>query len=318
MKSLYFDGRKLSERKTRKPAASGDEALIEVTLAGICSTDLEILKGYMGFRGIPGHEFVGRVVSAPSGRLIGKRVTGEINIPCGKCSLCRGGLGKHCGKRKVLGISGKNGAFAEYITLPAANLHTVPEGVSDEAAAFTELLAAACEIPERALIERKSRAAVLGDGRLAAMAAQVMRQRTADLRVFGLHKRKMETIASLGIETVDFSEEARFSGYFDVVAECTGSPAGIDAASRMTRPRGTVVLKSTFHGRGAWNPTQAVVDEITVTGSRCGPFEKAIELLENGSVETEPFLTAVYPFERWEAAFRRAAGRDSFKVLIRF
>ncbi len=314
MRALYFKDGRIGERKTGKPRPARGEALVKVLYAGICSTDLEILEGYMNFSGIPGHEFSG-IVETPR-RLAGRRVTGEINVGCGRCDLCRGGLAKHRPDRTVLGISGRDGAFAEYLTLPVANLHTIPDGVSDMEAAFTEPLAAACEIPERVEIGTSSRVAVLGDGRLAAMVAQVIGLRTKALTVMGIDRGKMSVFADLGFETVDLAEAPSMKRAFDIVVECTGSAGGLPEAARLVRPRGTIVLKSTFHAPLEWNPSSIAVDEITITGSRCGPFETALDLLEKGLVKTAPFLTAVYPFDRWETALRRARERDAFKILL--
>ena len=317
MKALLFDGKRIRLADVPRPRRRGGEALIRVRLAGVCSTDLEIIQGYMAFRGIPGHEFVGTVVSAPVRRLVGERVVGEINVPCGTCPACAAGLGKHCASRSVLGISGRNGAFAEYLTLPVENLHVVPGNLSDEEAAFTELLAAACEITERVRFRATDRVLVLGDGRLAAMVAQVLSTKTTHLAVLGLNRRKLAVLRSLGIPTMAAGRARTLPRVYDFVIECTGSPAGLPLATRLVRPRGTIVLKSTTHEELEWNPSPLVVDEITVMGSRCGPFERALELLRRGRVQVSPFLSAVYPIERWETAFRRARRRDTFKVLIR-
>ncbi len=317
MKALVFDGKKLALSTVPAPRPRAGEALVKVRLAGICSTDLEIVRGYMSFRGVPGHEFVGTVVSAPAKRLVGKRVVGEINVPCGRCATCRAGLGKHCASRGVLGISGRNGAFAEHLALPVENLHVVPAGLSDEEAAFTELVAAACEIPERMEIRRNERILVLGDGRLAAMAAQVLAPRTNDLAVLGRSARKLSILRGLGIRTYGPRAPKSLLRSQDLVIECTGSPLGLPLAARLVKPRGRIVLKSTFHGNLEWNPAPLVVDEITVVGSRCGPFAPALSLLAGGAVRVLPFLSAVYPLERWETAFRAARRPGSFKVLMR-
>lgn len=314
MIALHFDNGQLVEKETGKPDIRRGEALVKIRYAGICSTDLEILKGYMDFSGIPGHEFVGTVEMPRS--LAGKRVTGEINISCGRCRLCRRGLGKHCSERTVLGISGRSGAFAGYITLPMSNLHVVPDSVSDEEAVFTELLAAACEIPERIYISRSCRVAVLGDGRLAAMAAQVLRLKTKELTVLGVEPEKMRVIESLGISTSHAAVIPSMKGTFDVVVECTGSRMGLPDAIDLVRPHGTIVLKSTFRAPLKWNPSRIAVDEITIVGSRCGPFETALSLLQKKKVVTAPFLTAVYPLKKWKTAFRRARQKSSFKILL--
>lgn len=319
MKALVFDGEKLALAVVPAPRLRAGEALVKVRLAGICSTDLEILRGYQSFRGIPGHEFVGTVVSsgAPARRLVGKRVVGEINVPCGACATCKAGLGRHCDAREVLGIGGRNGAFAEYLALPAKNLHLVPAALSDEEAAFTELVAAACEIPEQIEIRRKDRALVLGDGRLAAMVAQALSPRTTLLSVLGRNSRKLSVLRKLGIRTHGPRAAKTLLRSQDLVIECTGSPLGLPLAARLVKPRGTIVLKSTFHENLEWNPAPIVVDEVTIVGSRCGPFEPALSLLEKGTVKVLPFLSAVHPLERWETAFRAARRADAFKVLLR-
>jgi threonine dehydrogenase-like Zn-dependent dehydrogenase len=317
MKALRFDGRTIELADLPRPRPRPGEALVRVRLAGICSTDLEILRGYLSFRGVPGHEFVGTVVSSPLKRLAGARVTGEINVPCGTCELCAAGLGKHCASRSVLGISGRAGAFAEYLALPVGNLHVVPRALSDEEAAFTELVAAACEITERVAIGRADRVLVLGDGRLAAMAAQVVAARTPRVAVLGLNRAKLAAIARLGVETLDGARSAGPGRPYDVVIECTGSPSGLPLAASLVRPRGTIVLKSTYEAELRWNPSSIAVDEITIVGSRCGPFPRALELMRTGKVKVLPFLSAVYPLARWRGALRAARRAGSFKVLIR-
>lgn len=314
MKSIYYKNGKLSWRGIEKPSPKRGEALVRVRYAGICSTDLEILKGYMDFTGVPGHEFVG-TIETPR-KLAGRRVTGEINVSCGRCALCRRGLGKHCSARTVLGIYGRNGAFAEYLTLPMSNLHVVPDSVSDEEAVFTELLAAACEIPERVYIGPSSSVAVLGDGRLASMAAQVLRLKTKKVTVFGASPDKLGLFRELGFATKTGTEDHGAGAGFDVVVECTGSRSGLPTAVGLVRPQGTVVLKSTFNETVEWNPTEVAVCEISIVGSRCGPFEKALALLKKKQVETAPFITAVYRFTDWEDAIERAKRPESFKVLL--
>jgi threonine dehydrogenase-like Zn-dependent dehydrogenase len=314
MRALYFQDGQITEKDLEAPSPRRGEALVRVKYAGICATDLEIFKGYMDFTGIPGHEFVGTVEMPRS--LSGKRVTGEINISCGKCALCRRGLGKHCMDRTVLGISGRDGSFAEYLTLPMANIHPLPEEISDEEGAFTELLAAACEIPERVYVSRSTRVAVLGDGRLSAMVAQVLGMKTGTLTLFGVDNDKMRVFREIGVTTAHTAAIPSRKGEFDVVVECTGSRMGLPDAVSLVRPRGTVVLKSTFNSPMKWNPSRVAVDEITIVGSRCGPFESALDLLRKKRIETQPFLTAIYPFEKWETALRRARRRDAFKVLL--
>jgi threonine dehydrogenase-like Zn-dependent dehydrogenase len=317
MKAVYFNGSTAELVDSRKPRSKQGEALIRVNLAGICATDLSILQGYMDFSGILGHEFVGTVVSSERDELIGKRVTGEIFVPCRKCATCRSGNEKHCPKRTVIGIEGRDGAFAEFLTLPNDNLHLIPDGMSDEEAVFTELVAAACEIPVRVKFEKDSRVVVLGDGRLAAMAAQVVSLESDNVLVLGLNKKKLEVIKSIGIETDETTRRSELAGTFDIAVDCTGKPTGLPLAAELLRAQGTIVLKSTYHGSLAWNPAPIVVNELVLVGSRCGPFERAIELIATGKVQVKPFLTAVYELGDWENALRRARRSGSFKVALK-
>ncbi len=317
MKAIYFDGKLAAPISARKPRQKKGEALIRIDLAGICATDLEILLGYMEFRGILGHEFVGTVESSEEQRLIGKRVVGEIFVPCRECSHCKQGLQKHCPHRSVIGISGRDGAFAEYLTLPNENLHTIPDGLSDEEAIFVELLAAACEIPERVSFHEKTRVVVLGDGRLAAMAAQVVALHSRDTIVLGLNMKKLRALEEVGLRTEIVENKNNLGKDFDIVVDCTGKPTGLPLAVELLKPQGTVVLKSTFHGALDWNPAPIVINEITVVGSRCGPFEKALSMLVEKKVKTKPFVTAVYDIGEFDRAVQRARHADSFKVLIR-
>ena len=317
MKAIYFDGKMAAPISARKPRQKKGEALIRIDLAGICATDLEILLGYMEFRGILGHEFVGTVESSEERRLIGKRVVGEIFVPCRVCPKCKDGLQKHCPTRTVIGISGRDGAFAEYLTLPNENLHTIPKGLSDEEAIFVELLAAACEIPQRVSFDGKSRVVVLGDGRLAAMAAQVVALHSKDPIVLGLNMKKLQAFAEVGLRTEIVENKGEIGRDFDIVIDCTGKPTGLPLAAELVKPQGTIVLKSTFHGALDWNPAPIVIDEITIVGSRCGPFEKALGLLIDGTVKTEPFVTAVYDIDDFDKAVQRARHADSFKVMLK-
>jgi threonine dehydrogenase-like Zn-dependent dehydrogenase len=317
MKAIYFNGSTAELINARKPRPRRGEALIRVDMAGICATDLIILQGYMDFRGILGHEFVGTVVSSENKKLVGKRITGEIFIPCRKCDTCLSGREKHCPTRTVIGIDRRDGAFAEFLTLPNENLHVVPESMSDEKAVFVELVAAACEIPIRVPFEKNSRVAVLGDGRLAAMAAQVVARESDDVLVLGLNAPKLEVIGALGIRTEQVTKKGELAGTFDIAVDCTGKPNGLPLATELVHPQGTIVLKSTYNASLDWNPAPIVVNELTVVGSRCGPFETALELIDSGEVKIEPFLTAVYELDDWENAFRRARRSESFKVALR-
>jgi threonine dehydrogenase-like Zn-dependent dehydrogenase len=317
MKAIYFDGNMAVLTSARKPRQKMGEALIRIDMAGICATDLEILHGYMEFRGILGHEFVGTVESSEEKRLAGKRVVGEIFVPCRNCSHCKKGLQKHCPARSVIGISGRDGAFAEYLALPNENLHTIPDSLSNEEAVFVELLAAACEIIERVNFRKESRVVVLGDGRLAAMAAQVVALHSRNPIVLGLNTKKLATFEEVGLRTEIVENKGEIGKDFDIVVDCTGKPTGLPLAVELLKPQGTVVLKSTFHGTLDWNPAPIVINEITVVGSRCGPFEKALTLLTEGKVKTKPFVTAVYDIEDFDKAVQRARHSDSFKVMLK-
>ena len=293
-----------------------DECLIGVRMAGICGTDLEILAGYAGFRGVPGHEFVGVVEWAPEGAdgWLGRRIVGEINIGCGQCRLCREGVRAHCERRQVLGIRGRDGAFAEYVALPARNLHLVPDDLSDDVAVFVEPLAAACRITEQLDLSNAPEAAVLGDGRLGWLVAQVLRHAGVRVTVVGRHAEKLAIARRFDLEAVAADGTDAMRGRFDVVVDATGRPEGLPSALALVRPRGTVVLKSTFHGAAQIATFPIVVDEVTIVGSRCGPFPKAIDLLSRGAVDVRPLVSGVYPLSRWSDAF--AAARTNLKVLI--
>jgi threonine dehydrogenase-like Zn-dependent dehydrogenase len=320
------------------PRPGPGEALVRVRLAGVCATDLEIVKGYMGFHGILGHEFVGVVESLGSPRRSGEarirpgqRVVGEINLPCGTCPTCRRGLENHCPRRTVLGIVGKDGVFAPYVTLPAANLHPVPDAVPDEAAVFTEPLAAALRILEQVEVKPGMRVAVLGDGRLGLLCAMVLARaaartgestggprapRGASVTLVGRHPEKMRLVAPLGVRTVPARHRGALQRSFDLVVEATGRAEGWDTALALVRPRGIVVLKTTVHDQRPWNPSPLVIDEVTVVGSRCGPFQEALEWLEQGRVDPRALIAARYPLARAPEALREAARPGRLKVLI--
>ncbi len=308
-------------------------ALIRVRLAGICNTDVEILRGYHAFRGVPGHEFVGEVaevngVSAKEKRKwLGKRVTGEINISCSAynyrpmCDFCHRGLKTHCARRTVLGIVNHDGAFAEYLALPLENLHAVPDSVSDEQAVFVEPLAAAYEILEQVKIKTFRDAAVLGDGKLAQLIARVLRTALPRVVMYGKHPEKLRLAASAGAETRrvrgDASDLKKIKDNFALLVEATGSPSGLALALQMTEPRGTLVLKSTFHGAAPMETWPIVVKEITLVGSRCGPFPKAIALLRSGKVDPRPLITGTFPLSEAQEAIQFAQQRGVMKVLLK-
>lgn len=295
------------------------EAVIRVTRAGICNTDLEITRGYMGFRGVLGHEFVGVVESAPSGGWNGRRVVGEIN--CGRCGHCRNclrGFPTHCSNRTVLGILGRDGAFAERTALPVENLHLVPDSIPDEAAVFTEPLAAALEIREQITVRPDSHAIVLGDGKLGLLIAQVMHLGGTRTTLIGKHDAKMDIVARRGIETRHFNKSlAGKMDPGDIVVEATGSSAGLELALSLTVPRGTLVLKSTVAGETTVNMAPVVIDEITIAGSRCGPFAPALRLLESGAIDTQSLIQAEYPLDDGVEAFEEARRKGAMKVLLR-
>ncbi len=315
MQALVYDGEVLQLREDYpRPVPPPGEALVRVRLAGICNTDLEIVRGYMGFRGVLGHEFVGTVEEAEDRSLIGQRVVGEINAYCGECPTCRAGRPTHCPHRTTLGIWGRDGAFAEYLTLPVRNLHTVPDAISDEEAVFTEPLAAALEILEQVHLRPTDRVVVLGDGKLGLLVAQVLALMGCDLLAVGRHREKLAILARRGIPTLLEAEAEGLAA--DVVVECTGRPEGFAAARRILRPRGMLVLKSTYHGGVEADLTGLVVDEITLVGSRCGPFPPALRLLQRGLVDVQPLISAVYPLDRGMEAFARAAEPGVLKVLL--
>jgi threonine dehydrogenase-like Zn-dependent dehydrogenase len=297
------------------PTPRPGEALIRVRVAGVCNTDLELVKGYMQFKGIPGHEFVGVVERAPGAeKWEGRRVVGDINVACGDCPTCRAGRLTHCPHRTTLGIAGRDGAFAEYLTLPVRNLHAVPDSLSDETAVFTEPLAAACEILQQVHVHPTDRVTVLGDGKLGLLCAQTLALTGCALTIVGHHQEKLDILARRGIVTA--LGEGAVEAEADLVVEATGHPAGYAAARRLVRPRGIVVLKSTYHGPVDADLTMAVVDEITLVGSRCGPFAPALRLLERNLVEVAPLIQARYPLDEAITAFEHAARPGTLKVLV--
>lgn len=316
MRALWLENQSLTYREDLpQPIPPAGEALVRVRLAGVCATDLELVRGYYPYRGVPGHEFVGEVVSAPEVAWIGRRVVGEINAVCGECESCRNGRPTHCERRTVLGILNRNGAFAEYLTLPLANLHPVPENVPDDAAVFTEPLAAALEIGQQVHIRPGDRVLVVGAGRLGQLIAQTLALSGCDLYVLARHPNQIALLARRGIRTLNEAEMP--IRRMDVVIEATGSPSGFEIARRAVRPRGTLVLKSTYAGNLEVNFSAIVVDEVTLVGSRCGPFPPALKLLEMGLVDPSPLIEARYPLEQGVAAFEHAARPGVLKVLLK-
>ncbi len=314
MKGLWLEKQKLQLKTDLQiPEPTRDEALVKVLQAGICNTDLELLRGYYPYRGILGHEFVGVVEKGPQ-HLLNKRVVGEINAACGHCRFCLAGCPTHCENRTVLGIVNRNGAFADYLTLPIQNLHPVPDNVSTDVATFTEPLAAALEIQEQIGIDENQRVLVVGDGKLGQLVAQTLALTGCDLWAIGRHPEKLANLAARGIQTgleADVNERS-----FDIAVDCTGNPQGFDLARLCLRPRGTLVLKSTYAGKLTLDASALVVDEITVIGSRCGPFAPALKLLEQEKVDVKPLIHGRYTLEEGLKAFGIAQKRGILKVLV--
>jgi threonine dehydrogenase-like Zn-dependent dehydrogenase len=319
MKAIVFDGKLKYVKDWPVPEPGEGEAMIRVTLAGICNTDLEIVKGYLGFQGILGHEFVGTVkeVKGEDQDLVGKRVVGEINYGCGICEYCLKGLQRHCPTRKTLGILGKDGAFAEYVTLPTDNLWEVPDNVADEDAVFTEPLAAAFEITEQIQIKPTDRVLLLGDGKLGILAALVLGLTQADVVLAGKHDRKLQIAREQGINTVRFRDLEIIKQY-DVVVDVTGSAEGFDLALQLVKPRGIIVLKTTVAQGKEMNLAPVVIDEIQVIGSRCGPFAPALRALSKRQISLKPLITATYGPDEAGKAFKKAVSKDSLKVILDF
>ncbi|HVF51886.1 MAG TPA: alcohol dehydrogenase catalytic domain-containing protein [Pyrinomonadaceae bacterium] len=320
MKALRYENRRLTVAEVAEPRAAG-EALVRVTLSGICNTDLEIVRGYAGFDGTLGHEFVGVVERAEDApELVGRRVVGEINAGCGACAECAAGDARHCPARTVLGIVGRDGAHAEYLQLPAVNLLPVPDEVADERAVFTEPLAAACGIVERANINEAMRVAVVGDGKLGLLCAQALRVLArADVTLVGKHAAKLDIARRRGVRTVRLDELRRGPALekFDVVVEASGAGNGFALALELLRPRGVLVLKSTFHGATELHAARIVVDEISIVGSRCGRFAPALELLKQNAVDVESLISEEYPLAEGVRALQRASAVGVLKVLLR-
>jgi threonine dehydrogenase-like Zn-dependent dehydrogenase len=333
MRALYWDGRELrvhSAYPTPKlrmedggsrivgatggrPANEGQPALVKIHLAGICSTDLEIFKGYMGFKGVPGHEFVGTVADGPK-EFVGKRVAGEINFGCGDCHSCRRDLSRHCANRRVMGILNADGAFAEYVAVPAGNLHEIPENVSDEEAVFTEPLAAALEILTQTQLDPDDEVLVLGDGKLGNLCAQALRLTGAKVTALGKHADKLALIKKAGVRTMQLADWR--PRQFDVVVEATGSASGLDLALGAVRPRGTLILKSTIAGNHQVSLAPIVINEINVIGSRCGAFPDALAALTAKQVAVTPLIERIYSLQDGLEAVQHAAARGARKILV--
>lgn len=314
MLAVHLENGSVQVRQARKPRRPRGFALIRLIYGGICNTDLELQRGYYGFSGTPGHEFVGEVVEADRTRLIGQRVVGEINLACHRCDWCSRSLERHCPHRTVLGIVKHPGAFREYLTLPQQNLHVVPRTVTNQQAVFVEPLAAACEILEQVRIPVGAPVAVLGDGKLGLLIAQVLHAHGAQVHHFGRHQSKLCISQKAGIRTV-IDKPVPVQAY-DWVVDATGSAEALQQAIRMTRPRGTLILKSTVHGLAPVDTAPVIVNELTLVGSRCGPFEPALHLLSTGQVRVDEMISEVMPLSEAGAAFARAAEMGVLKVLI--
>ena len=315
MKATVFDGKKMDFLENY-PDPDPDEAIVKITLAGICGTDLEILDGYMNYNGILGHEFVGVVVKSSNKELIGKRVVGEINVGCGKCQSCKEGLDRHCPNRTVLGILNRNGAFAEFLSLPEKNLHVIPDNVTDEQAVFVEPLAAAFEITQQIDLKKDWNVAIVGDGRLAQLIASVLKLYCTNITCFGRHQNKLDYLKKLHLKTkigIESSDEHTF----DLAVEATGNNSGFVDTMKLVKPRGTVILKSTIASRENLDLTPAVVNEITLIGSRCGTFKPAIEALSSNKVSVDNLIDSTFPLEKFQEAIQYAKKPETLKVFLR-
>jgi threonine dehydrogenase-like Zn-dependent dehydrogenase len=314
MRALHFDGKELrSVGDHPAPVAGSGDAVVRVRLAGVCSTDLQILAGYMDFTGVPGHEFVGEVVDGPA-HLAGRRVVGEINYACGHCPTCAAGLGRHCPNRTVMGILGADGAFAEFLAVPVANLHVVPDAVPDEAAVFTEPLSAAFSILEQVTVGAADNVIVLGDGKLGLLCTQVLAGTGASVTLVGKHAENLALVAGRAATTL--LDDWAPSGAADCVVEATGSSAALALAAAAVRPRGTLVLKSTVADEHHLSLAPLVINEITVVGSRCGLFPPALQALADQSVEVLPLIDATYPLADGVDALAHAARPGARKILV--
>ena len=316
MRALWLEGRALRLRDdVPRPAPPAGEALVRVSLAGVCNTDLELVRGYYPYAGVPGHEFVGVVERADEApEWVGRRVVGEINAACGACATCLAGRRTHCERRSVLGIVARDGAFATHLVLPARNLHAVPETVPDEVAVFTEPTAAALELQEQVRVSPGDRVVVIGVGKLGNLVAQTLAATGCRLLAVGRSPRPLALLSARGIPTA--TAEGIEPRQADLAVECTGSPEGLELARRAVRPRGTIVLKSTYHGKASIDMAPFVVDEITLVGSRCGPFAPAMASLARGDVDPRPLVEARYPLAEAVAAFDHAARPGALKILV--
>lgn len=316
MKATVFDGKRMSLLQDYPDPAQG-EALVRINLAGICGTDLEILDGYMDYHGILGHEFVGTVVKSQNKDLVDKRVVGEINVGCGKCTSCKEGLERHCPNRTVLGILKRDGAFAELLSLPEKNLHVIPDSITDEQAVFVEPLAAAFEIREQIDLKPDWKIAVVGDGRLAFLIVSVLKLYCPDITCFGRHRNKLDNLKKIGAITTKIGITPEDQHQFDLVVEATGNNSGFNDTMKLIRPRGTVILKSTVASKENLDLTPTVVNEITLVGSRCGTFRPAIEALESKKVSVDALIDSIFPLDKFQDAIEYAKKPNTLKVFLK-
>ena len=318
MKALRVNGNTLSLETIARPNVR-NECAVRVVRSGICNTDLEIVKGYAGFTGTLGHEFVGIVETADAQpELVGRRVVGEINVGCGRCEHCSSGDSRHCPRRTVLGIKGRDGCHAEYLTLPAQNLFEVPDEVSDHEAVFAEPLAAAIGIAEQVEVFPETRIAVIGDGKLGLLCARSLALLSPNVVLIGRHREKLRLATVSGIETSNDGDAVKRAGSFDLVVEASGAESGFQLAVDLVRPRGKMVLKSTFQGRPTWEAWRVVVDEISIIGSRCGRFAPALKLLASKRIEVKDLIDSEFEISRGLEAFETAGRRGVLKVLLTY
>jgi len=315
MKATFFDGKQMIF-DNNYPDPEFNETLVQVNLAGICGTDLEILNGYMKYSGILGHEFVGTVVKSNNSNLIGKRVVGEINAGCTKCDFCIRGMERHCPSRTVLGILKRDGAFAEFLSLPEKNLHVIPDSISDEQAVFVEPLAAAFEINEQISLKPEWNVAVVGDGRLAQLIIQVIKLTCSNITCFGKHQNKIKGLIQSGIK-IKIGIESTDEQLFDLVVEATGSNSGFTDTMKLVKPRGTVVLKSTITSRENLDLTSTIINEITLIGSRCGLFKPAIDALATGIISVNSMIDCTFSLDKFNDAIIHAKKPDTLKVFLK-
>ncbi|MFQ6083093.1 MAG: alcohol dehydrogenase catalytic domain-containing protein [Candidatus Aminicenantia bacterium] len=314
MEAIVYQKKSLQITDVPQPKPSKNEVLIKILKAGICNTDLEILKGYMDFEGILGHEFVGQIVEAKNKKWIGKRVVGEINIGCGECEYCLSKKSNHCPQRRVIGIWKKDGVFTKYLTLPEKNLHLVPDSISDREAVFTEPLAAALQILDQINLKSDDKVLVLGDGKLGLLIAQVVSLTDVETFCLGKYERKLSILEKKGINF--FFERDKISQKFDVIIEATGNKDGINHALEMIKPEGKIILKSTFFGQVNFDFSKIVINEISLIGSRCGPFDKALNLLKRKLINTEAMIDGDYFLNQGMIAFQEAQKKGTLKILI--